>query len=48
LDVFRHIASVKVISLDFVDYLHLAKIEDTWLIVNTMWELKEGELSAND
>jgi hypothetical protein len=48
LDVFRHIACVKVVSHDFVDYLHLAKIEQSWVIVNVLWELKKGELTADD
>jgi Putative lumazine-binding len=42
-DVFRHIASVKVLSNPFMDYLHVAKIGDQWLIVNVLWELTEGE-----
>ena len=45
LDTFRHIASVKVESHQFMDYLHIAKIEDAWVIVNDLWELKEGELT---
>ena len=35
-DVFRHIASVKVLSNAFMDYLHIAKIGDQWLIVNVL------------
>jgi hypothetical protein len=42
-DVFRHIASVKVVSRPFMDYLHIAKLGDRWLIVNVLWELWEGE-----
>ena len=42
-DVFRHIASVTVLSQPFMDYLHVAKIGDQWLIVNVLWELREGE-----
>jgi len=42
-DVFRHIAAVKVLSGPFMDYLHVAKIGDKWLIVNVLWELREGE-----
>ncbi len=45
-DVFRHIASVKVLSHPFTDYLHIAKLDDRWLIVNVLWELREGEESA--
>lgn len=44
LDIFRHIASVKVLSYEYMDYLHLAKINDRWQIINVLWELKEGEL----
>ena len=40
LDVFRHIACVKVISRDMMDYLHLARLNDQWLIVNVLWELR--------
>jgi Putative lumazine-binding len=43
-DVFRHIASVKVLSHPYMDYLHVAKIGDRWLIVNVLWELREGEM----
>lgn len=32
-------ASVKVIAERFTDYLHLAKIEGTWKIVNVLWDL---------
>jgi hypothetical protein len=42
-DVFRHIASVKVRSHPYMDYLHVAKIGDRWFIVNVLWELLEGE-----
>jgi hypothetical protein len=42
-DAFRHIASVQVLSYPFMDYLHVAKIGDRWLIVNVLWEIREGE-----
>ena len=48
LDVFRHIATVKVLSYPYMDYLHIAKINDQWLIVNVLWELRQGELSPDD
>lgn len=41
-DVFRHIASVKVLSHRYMDYLHVAKIGDRWFIVNALWELRDG------
>jgi hypothetical protein len=42
-DVFRHVATAKCISPLYVDYVQLAKIDDHgWLIVNVLWELREG------
>ena len=46
LDVFRHVATAKCVSPEYVDYLHLAKFDDRWLIVNVLWELREGEMKA--
>jgi hypothetical protein len=43
LDVFRHIAAVKVSSYPFMDYLHLAKIDGRWQIVNCLFEMRQGE-----
>lgn len=42
-DVFRRIASVKVLSHPYMDYLHVAKVGDRWFIVNVLWERREGE-----
>ena len=48
LDVFRHVASAKCVSPGYVDYLHLAKFDDRrWLIVNVIWELREGEMKPD-
>jgi hypothetical protein len=43
LDIFRDIATVKVSSYPYMDYLHLAKIHDRWLIVNVLYEVRVGE-----
>lgn len=43
LDVFRHSATVKVASHPYMDYLHLAKFNDRWLIVNCLYEVRSGE-----
>jgi hypothetical protein len=40
LDVFENAASVKVVALDWIDYLHMAKSNGRWVIVNVLWELK--------
>ncbi len=40
LDVFEGAASVKIVANDWIDYLHLAKFNGRWVIVNVLWELK--------
>lgn len=37
LDVSENIATVKAVSYDYIDYLHLAKSEGTWKIINVLW-----------
>ena len=43
LDIFANAASAKVIASDWIDYLHLAKWNGRWVIVNVLWELKPKE-----
>ncbi|MBN2440245.1 MAG: nuclear transport factor 2 family protein [Spirochaetales bacterium] len=38
LDISGNLASVKVISNKFVDYIHLAKIDAGWKIINVAWD----------
>lgn len=38
LDVSPTTASVKTVSPEFIDYLHLAKTDGQWRIVNVLWE----------
>jgi hypothetical protein len=40
LDVFENAASVKIVASDWIDYLHVAKSNGRWVIVNVLWELK--------
>ena len=40
LDVFENAASVKVVASDWIDYLHMARFNGRWVIVNVLWELK--------
>ena len=44
LDVFESAASVKVEGPEWVDYLHLAKWNGDWVIVNVLWELNPESL----
>ena len=39
LDVYGNAASVKMEMHDWIDYMHMSKIGDRWVIVNVLWEL---------
>ena len=39
LDIYEGSASVKLMASDWVDYLHLARWNGRWVIVNVLWEL---------
>ena len=39
LDIYQNAASAKVYAAGWVDYLHLAKWNGLWVIVNVLWEL---------
>jgi len=38
LDRYENAAAVKVVASDWIDYLHLAKFDGRWVIVNVLWE----------
>lgn len=40
LDVFGNAASVKLVMDGWIDYLHIAKFNGRWVIVNVLWEMK--------
>ena len=41
LDLYENIATVKLISKDYIDYLHLGKFDDGWKIVNVLWVMNK-------
>ncbi len=40
LDIFQNAASVRATMSGWVDYMHMAKWNGRWVIVNVLWELK--------
>lgn len=40
LDVFGGAATVKLEMRDWIDYMHIARINGKWMIVNVLWETK--------
>jgi Putative lumazine-binding len=46
LDVYGNAASVKVVASEWIDYLHMGKVNGRWVIVNVLWELKPEVAAA--
>ncbi len=42
LDIFDRTASVKLIADEWIDYLHIIKINSTWKIVNVLWQFNDA------
>jgi hypothetical protein len=40
LDIFGNTASVRIDASSWIDYLHIAKWNGRWVIVNVLWELR--------
>jgi hypothetical protein len=47
LDVYGNAASVRVQAASWVDYMHVAKSNGRWVIVNVLWELDPPPASAS-
>jgi hypothetical protein len=43
LDVFGNTASVRLDATSWIDYLHVAKWNGRWVIVNVLWELRPAQ-----
>ncbi len=42
LDIFQDVASVRVDAHGWIDYMHLARSDGRWRIVNVLWEVRRG------
>jgi hypothetical protein len=43
LDVFENVASVKIVAITWIDYLHVGKVDGEWKIINVLWEWKPDQ-----
>ncbi|WP_299119233.1 nuclear transport factor 2 family protein [uncultured Tenacibaculum sp.] len=43
LDIFNKVASVKLIANDWVDYMHIIKLNGKWQLVNVLWQFNDSE-----
>ena len=39
LDVYGDVASVKITAAEWIDYMHVARVDDEWKIINVLWEV---------
>jgi hypothetical protein len=46
LDVFGSAATVKLEMHDWVDYMHIGKMNGKWTIINVLWETKPAKAAA--
>ena len=46
LDLFENAASVRATMADWIDYMHMAKVDGRWVIVNVLWERKPAQSRA--
>ena len=45
-DIDGDLATVKVTSVPYVEYLHLARFGDRWWIINVLWRRRNGNVPA--
>ncbi|MEN1783884.1 MAG: nuclear transport factor 2 family protein [Bacteroidota bacterium] len=42
LDIFDRTASVKLIADEWIDYMHIVKLNDKWQLVNVLWQFNNA------
>ncbi len=40
-DIYGGAATVKIVAGDWIDYLHIGKVDDRWVIINVLWAFTE-------
>ncbi|MFC5046081.1 nuclear transport factor 2 family protein [Aquimarina hainanensis] len=43
LDVYDKVASVKLVADDWIDYMHIVKLNEKWQLVNVLWQFNNSE-----
>lgn len=44
LDIYDKTASVKLIADDWIDYMHIVKLNGKWQIVNVLWQFNDSSI----
>ena len=45
---FGDIATVRLLSSVYMDYLHIARVGGRWQIVNVLWQRRPGHMTLAD
>jgi hypothetical protein len=40
LDIYHDVATVKIVAITWIDYLHVARVDGEWKIINVLWAWK--------
>ena len=48
LDVSEQVASVKLLADEWIDYMHLVKLNGTWKIINVLWQFNDPKRHATN
>ena len=48
LDIYNRIATVKLVSDNWVEYLHLIRLNKKWTIINLLWQYKDVSMFPKD
>ena len=43
LDIFDKTASVKLVADDWIDYMHIVKLNGTWQLINVLWQFNDSK-----
>lgn len=43
LDMYEKVASVKLIADDWIDYMHIVKLNGNWQLVNVLWQFNDAD-----
>lgn len=43
LDIYDKIASVKLVADEWIDYMHIVKLNGKWQLVNVLWQFNDSE-----
>ena len=46
LDIYGNAACIKLVASDWINYMHLAKFDGRWVIINVLWEYRSRPIPS--